>query len=141
MLPIYSGGMEQMFFVLWLGKNIKVDGKCICYEELSIYGLNIVWNLFEINRNIKPCVHSLESNKIQWMQLINALSTSWKKPIKEEKANLITLSIYDHYLIKNNQFFSFNELSSRVLYNMQIIKNNENLLLSPTTSLFSVRKS
>ena len=75
------------------------------------------------------------------MQLINALSTSWKKPIKEEKANLITLSIYDHYLIKNNQFFSFNELSSRVLYNMQIIKNNENLLLSPTTSLFSVRKS
>ena len=40
------------------------------------------------------------------MQLINASGKSWKKSIREEKANLITLSIYDHHLIKNNFFFS-----------------------------------
>ena len=59
------------------------------------------------------------------MQLINALVTSWKKSIKEEKANLITLSIFDHHLIKkNNQIFSLNRLSGRELH-VQITKNNE----------------
>ena len=38
---------------------------------------------------------------------------------------MIPLSIYNHHLIKNNRFFSLNKLSSRELYNMQIIKNNE----------------
>ena len=50
------------------------------------------------------------------MQLINALGKSWKKSRKEEKVNLITLSVYDHHLIKNKQFLSLNKLSSRELY-------------------------
>ena len=60
------------------------------------------------------------------MQLINAFGTSWKKSIKEEKADLITLSIYDHHLIKINQIFSLNKLSSRKSYDIKIIKNSEN---------------
>ena len=36
---------------------------------------------------------------------MNALGTSWKKSIKEEKANLITLSIFNRHVIKNNQNF------------------------------------
>ena len=49
-----------------------------------------------------------------------------------EKVNkdLITLSIYDHHLIKNNQIFSLNKLSSRELYNMKIIKSNGNLFFN-----------
>ena len=42
----------------------------------------------------------MEFKKFQWIQLINALRTSWKKSIKEEKANLITLIIYDQHLMK-----------------------------------------
>ena len=37
------------------------------------------------------------------MQLINALGARWKKSLKEEKANLITLSSCDLHLIKNNK--------------------------------------
>ena len=49
-----------------------------------------------------------------------------------EKVNkdLITLSIYDHHLIKNNQIFCLNKLSSRELYNMKIIKSNGNLFFN-----------
>ena len=51
---------------LWFNKYIKIDAKCIYFEEFSING---------------------------------------KKPIKEEKVNLITQSIYDNHLIKKNHFF------------------------------------
>ena len=34
------------------------------------------------------------------MLLINAIGTSWRKSIKEEKANLTTVSIYGHHPIK-----------------------------------------
>ena len=37
------------------------------------------------------------------MQLKNTLGTSWKKSIEEEKANLITLSIYDQSLSNKKQ--------------------------------------
>ena len=49
-----------------------------------------------------------------------------------EKVNkdLNTLSIYDHHLIKSNQIFSLNKLSSRELYNMKIIKSNGNLFFN-----------
>ena len=72
------------------------------------------------------------------MNKINALCTSCKESRKEEKANLITLIIYHHDLIKNNQIFSLNKLSSRELHNMKIIKTMKYLLLNPTTTLFSV---
>ena len=59
------------------------------------------------------------------MKLVNALGKSRKKSMKEEKANLTMLSIYDHHLIKNSQCFPFNKLSIRELYNTNIIKNSE----------------
>lgn len=67
------------------------------------------------------------------MQLINTIGTSWKMSIKEEK-KLIMLRIYDHHLIKNNQFFFFSE-SSRELYANN--KSNEKLTFSPIMTLFS----
>ena len=42
------------------------------------------------------------------MKLINDLGTSWIKLVKEEKTNLIMLSIYDHLIIKNNFFLLIN---------------------------------
>ena len=66
---------------------------------------NIVGNLIESNRNIKLRIkikedfHLLKSKKFQWIHLINALGTSWKKPVKEEKPKLIMLSIYNQSVI------------------------------------------
>ena len=52
------------------------------------------------------------------------LKNSWVDPAKVNKG-LITLTVYDHHLIKSNQIFSLNKLSSRELHNMQIIKSSE----------------
>ena len=66
---------------------------------------NIVGNLIESNRNIKLRIkikedfHLLKSKKFQWIPLINALGTSWKKPVKEEQPKLIMLSIYNQSVI------------------------------------------
>ena len=93
---------------LWFNKNFKIDGKCICFKEFSVNKLNFVTNLFESGGNIKPWFKSIEdfqllkSEKFRWLQLIYALGTSWKILIKKEKENLITQSIYDHHLTKNN---------------------------------------
>ena len=66
----------------------------------------------------------------------NAAGTSYKKSKKEEKAKLITLSIYDNHLIRNIQFFSLNKPSSRELYNVQIIRNNEKLTVQSYCNYF-----
>ena len=86
-----SQQLDLTFYVL--KQNIKIDEKGIYFEEFPINGLNFVGNLFESSGNIKLWVeikddfHLLESEKFQWMQLVNALGTSWKTSIKEEKAN------------------------------------------------------
>lgn len=57
---------------------------------------NIVGNLIESNRNIKLRIkikedfHLLKSKKFQWIHLINALGTSWKK------INIGRKSKFDH---------------------------------------------
>ena len=54
---------------IWFNKNIRIDEKCIYFEQLSINGLNFVGNLFEKSRNIKLWVkikegfYLLESKK------------------------------------------------------------------------------
>lgn len=73
--------------------------------------------------------------KLKWVQLINALGVSWKKQEKE-KADLITPSIYDRHLIKNNQTFSPNKVSGRELYKMEIIKSNEKPTFKPYCNSF-----
>lgn len=73
--------------------------------------------------------------KLKWVQLINALGASWKKQEKE-KADLITPSIYDRHLIKNNQTFSPNKVSGRELYKMEIIKSNEKPTFKPYCNSF-----
>ena len=77
----------------------------------------------------------MESKKAQWVQLINALGASWKKQEKE-KADLITPSIYDRHLIKNNQTFSPNKVRGRELYKMEIIKSNEKPTFKPYCNSF-----
>ena len=66
-------------------KNIKINEKCVYFEEFLINGLDCVRNLFESSGNMKPWIkvkedfYLSESSKFQWLQLINALGTSWKK--------------------------------------------------------------
>ena len=57
------------------------------------------------------------------MQLVDALETSWKKSIREQNTNLNSRCLYDHYLIKKTQAYSFGKLNSKELYNIFILGN------------------
>ena len=65
----------------------------------------------------------LESESFQWMQLVDALETSWKQSIREKNTNLNSLSFYDHHLIKNNQVYFRSKPNSKELYNILILGN------------------
>ena len=41
---------------LYFNKDIKINGKCIYFEEFSVSGLNFVETLHESSRNIKLLV-------------------------------------------------------------------------------------
>ena len=72
-------------------------------EAFLIHVLRFVGNLFESSGNIKSWIKFkadlLEPKQYQWIQSINALARSWKKSIKDGKANLIVLSVYVKHLI------------------------------------------
>ena len=46
-----------------------------------------------------------------------------EKIIREQNTNLNSLCLYDHYLIKKTQAYSFGKLNSKELYNIFILGN------------------
>ena len=145
-LEIFMGRNKYFIFnnfisFLWFNKTTKVDIKYIYFEELLMNGIKFVGNLFESCGNLKLWVkikdfHSLESKIFQWMQLIYALGTSWKKSI--EKANLITLLTYNHNLIKTINYFL---LTSYVAESYIKSKLQKFLFLNATMTPFSLRQA
>ena len=102
---LFNGRINSKF--LWFHRNIKIDGKCICFGKFSINGLNFVGNLFERSENVKRSV-KIKQIFIYWnLKHFSGYSqgTPWnmgtsRKTMKKEKPNLITLSMYDHHLIQ-----------------------------------------
>ena len=73
----------------------------------------------------------------QWMQLINASETSWKKLLKGQKTNLMMVSLYDQHLTEPNQVCLLIELSAMSL----MVKEMKNLVLTQSyyKSLFDMK--
>ena len=70
-----------------------------------LQGLNFVGQLFDLEGELKKWTaianeyHLLESKSFQWMQLVDALETPWKRSIRKQNTNLNSLGLYDHHLI------------------------------------------
>ena len=73
----------------------------------------------------------------QWMQLINASETSWKKLLKGQKTNLMMVSLYDQHLTEPNQVCLLIERSAMSL----MVKEMKNLVLTQSyyKSLFDMK--
>ena len=65
--------------------------------------------LFNDNGNIKRWedikieFHLKDTQKIYWLQIIDALSKSWKDTILKDKGNTKNLVIFDHHIIRKSQ--------------------------------------
>ena len=78
--------------------------------------------MFNDNGNIKPWedikieFHLKDTQKIYWLQIIDALPKSWKDTILKDKGNAKNLVIFDHHIIRKSQLCSLNKLTSKELY-------------------------
>ena len=78
--------------------------------------------MFNDNGNIKPCedikieFHLKDTQKIYWLQIIDALPKSWKDAILKDKGNAKNLVIFDHHIVRKSQICSLNKLTSKELY-------------------------
>ena len=105
--------------VNWFNSNIKVDSKPVHFSFFSDKNLNFIGQLFNENGNIKPWedikieFHLKDTQKIYWLQIIDALPKSWKDAILKDKGNAKNLVIFDHHIVRKSQICSLNKLNSK----------------------------
>ena len=84
--------------------------------------LNFIGQLFNDNGNIKSWkdlkikFYLKDIHKIYWLQIIDALSKTWKDIILKDNGNAKKLVIFDHRIVRNYQICSLNKLISKELY-------------------------
>ena len=66
--------------------------------------------------DIKIEFHFKDTQKIYWLQIIDALPKSWKDAILKDKGNAKNLVIFDHHIVRKSQICSLNKLTSKELY-------------------------
>ena len=92
---------------LWFKKHILIEKKSIFFRYFSHKGLNVVYQLFDSNGNIKSWISIKEElgfnniSNFKRQQLIYALPLFWKKIIKETD-NADDLLLPNHHLIKKH---------------------------------------
>ena len=107
---------------IWFNSNIKVDSKPVHFSFFSDKNLNFIGQLFNENGNIKPWedikieFHLKDTQKIYWLQIIDALPKSWKDAILKDKGNAKNLVIFDHHIVRKSQICSLSKLTSKELY-------------------------
>ena len=78
--------------------------------------------MFNENGNIKPWedikieFHLKDTQKIYWLQIIDASPKSWKDAILKNKGNAKKLVIFDNHIVRKSQISSLNKLTSKELY-------------------------
>ena len=61
-----------------------------------------------------------------WIQLINAISKSWKEELRRNNRIPDALSVYYNHFIKKNQIYSLDKCNNKELYCLQISLHNSN---------------
>ena len=114
---------------IWFNSNIKVDSKPVHFSFFSDKNVNFIGQLFNENGNIKPWedikieFHLKDTQKIYWLQIIDALPKSWKDAILKGKRNSKKLVVFDHHIVRKSQICSLHKLTSKELFLILIDAN------------------
>ena len=65
--------------------------------------------------DIKIEFHLKDTQKIHWLQIIDALPKSWKDAILKDKGNPKSFVIFDLQIVRKSQICSLNKLGSKYL--------------------------
>ena len=112
---------------IWFNSNIKVDSKPVYFSYFSDKNLNFIGQLFNDNGSIKPWgdikieFHLKDTQKMYWLQIIDALPKWWKDTI----LFTILFVIFDHHIVKKSQICSLNKFTSKELYLILVDANTD----------------
>ena len=121
-----------LFEFIWFNSNIKVDSKPVHFYFFSDKNLSFIGQLFNENGNIKALedikieFYLKDTQKIYWLQIIDALPKSWKHAIFKNKGNTQIVVIFDHNIVRKTQVYSPNKLASKQLYLILVDANTVN---------------
>ena len=65
---------------LWFNKHIKIGNNSVYFSHFSVYGINFIGNLVDINGKYKLCYareyeyNLTDKEKFRWLQLVHAIS-------------------------------------------------------------------
>ena len=91
--------------------------------------MNFIGQLFNDNGNINPWedikieFHLQDTQKIYWLQIIDALPKSRKDAILKDKGNAKKLVIFEHHIVRKSQICSLNKLTGKELYLIHLEAN------------------
>ena len=86
--------------------------------------------MLDQNGDIKPWedikieFHLKDTQKIYWLQIIDALPKSWKDVILKDKENAKKFVIFDYHIARKFQTCSLSKLTSKELYLILVEANN-----------------
>ena len=95
--------------LICFNSKIKLDSKPVHSSFFSNKNLNFTGQLFNDNGNMKPWedikieFRLRDSQKIYWLQIIDALSKSWKDDSLKDKRNAKNLVVFDHHIVAKSQ--------------------------------------
>ena len=102
-----------------------IEKKSIVFRDFSDIDLNLVYQLFDNNENVKFWSSIREEfgfsniSNFKWEQLIYTLPPYWKKIIKktDDADNLL---LPNHHFIKKTPLTGIEKLNSRQLYSLLV---------------------
>ena len=68
----------------------------------------------------------------KWKQIVNSISETWKKVLKENQGDSSNLVLLDHQLVKNNSTLEIKKMKSKEIYSI-IISSKINV---PTSRIY-----
>ena len=112
--------------VIWYDKCIKVDNKTLYNVKISRKDINYVGQLFKCDG--KPELWEELENEFNlqfiYNQIIDSIPKSWKDAFIENSEDIENLVFEGHHLIKNQQIYCLNKLSSKEIYSVLIESTN-----------------
>ena len=126
----YTAKPTLPFMILYDSKVHSKPAHFFSHKNLKFIG-----QLFNGNGNIKPWedikieFHLKDTQKIYWLQIIDALPKSWKDILKDT-GNANNLVIFDNHIVRKSQISSLINKLTRNFLLMQILLDQQLKIIS-----------
>ena len=112
---------------LWYNRLITINNKTVFLPQWSKSKLNFIGQLFD-EKKLKPWNELKEefslanTDDFKYMQLCNAIPSSWKTSLLKDSENTHGLVLYEPYIVINQTVHHIFKLRAKFLYNLLLGK-------------------